>query len=393
VPHDDDLSLTDRISALVETWRSQRAERQARRHLERADFDALAEVGFLRAAVPADQGGTWQSVERSTRDIAEALRVVARVDSSVALVAAMHPAVLGYWLSSPDPAQPAWEAQARGAYESAASGSQWGTITSEPGSGGDIMRTRTRAVPGSRDATDGDAAAIPGARYALTGDKHFGSGYGISHYMFTTALVDGEDTPAAFFLDMRRDRDGADGITVTAEWDGAGMTATQSHAARLEGIHATRLAWSGELTTLSLSAAPMITALFTAVVLGVLDAAVAFAREQLGPKRDGLRAYEQVEWARADLDHWIAVQCYEAALDVLESGDRTAALFAGVRAKTAVAEASERALTSIARVVGGGSFSRRSPIAGWYEDVRALGFLRPPWGLAYDTLFATSFDR
>jgi hypothetical protein len=33
-----------------------------------------------------------------------------------------------------------------------------------------------------------------------------------------------------------------------------------------------------------------------------------------------------------------------------------------------------------------------SPFASWFEDVRALGFLRPPWGLAYDNLFLTSLD-
>ena len=56
-----------------------------------------------------------------------------------------------------------------------------------------------------------------------------------------------------------------------------------------------------------------------------------------------------------------------------------------------MAELGESCLSRIARVVGGGSFARRSPFAAWYEDVRALGFLRPPWGLAYDTLFASSF--
>ena len=45
----------------------------------------------------------------------------------------------------------------------------------------------------------------------------------------------------------------------------------------------------------------------------------------------------------------------------------------------------------ITRVIGGGTFSRRSPFSAWFEDVRALGFLRPPWGLAYDSLFASSF--
>jgi hypothetical protein len=39
-------------------------------------------------------------------------------------------------------------------------------------------------------------------------------------------------------------------------------------------------------------------------------------------------------------------------------------------------------------VIGGGTFSRSLPFGYWYEDVRSLGFLRPPWGLAYDQLFA-----
>jgi len=54
----------------------------------------------------------------------------------------------------------------------------------------------------------------------------------------------------------------------------------------------------------------------------------------------------------------------------------------------ALAEAS---LGRLARVIGGGTYSRRSPFAAWFEDVRALGFLRPPWALAYDNLFGTSF--
>ena len=50
----------------------------------------------------------------------------------------------------------------------------------------------------------------------------------------------------------------------------------------------------------------------------------------------------------------------------------------------------EQTLSRLSRVLGGGTYSRRSPFAHWYEDVRALGFLRPPWGLAFDNLMATS---
>ena len=55
-----------------------------------------------------------------------------------------------------------------------------------------------------------------------------------------------------------------------------------------------------------------------------------------------------------------------------------------------MAELAERTCCASRRVLGGGTFSQRSPFAHWFEDVRALGFLRPPWGLAYDALFATS---
>jgi hypothetical protein len=75
----------------------------------------------------------------------------------------------------------------------------------------------------------------------------------------------------------------------------------------------------------------------------------------------------------------------------VESGDHPRSLHAVLRAKQAVAELAEASLGRLARVIGGGTFSRRSPFASWFEDVRALGFLRPPWGLAYDTLFLTSF--
>jgi alkylation response protein AidB-like acyl-CoA dehydrogenase len=375
------------VDELAAQWLPQRAERQARRHLEEADFEALAATGFLYCAVPVDQGGCWESVAQSTAGVCDALRALAGADASVALVAAMHPAVLSYWLATEEASDSAWTEQRVAAFASAAAGKQWGTITSEPGSGGDVMRTKTRAE------RDGAATGeVPGQQYLLTGDKHFGSGYGISHYMFTTALPDGEETPAAFFMDMHAARNTATpAITVTAPWDGAGMTATQSHAARLERMPATRLAWSGDLDVLTFNAVPLISMVFTAVVLGVFDAAIEYARGQLGPKREGLRAFEQVEWTRADLDHWAAVQAFDGALRTVQSQDAAAGLHAGLRAKTVVAEAAERGLRRIAQVLGGGTFARRSPVSAWFEDVRALGFLRPPWGLAYDGLFGTSF--
>jgi hypothetical protein len=193
-------------------------------------------------------------------------------------------------------------------------------------------------------------------------------------------------------LDVRdRPWDGSAGLELIAEWDGVGMAATQSHAMRLEGIPAVRLARGGPLDPITRAAGPIVSGLFTAVVLGILDEAVALAREQLSRRAADLRAFEQVEWSRAEQGHWLACQAYDGALRAAEGDDLFTALHAAIRAKESVADLAEDVLRGITRVIGGGTFSGRSPFAHWFEDVRALGFLRPPWGLAYDTLFLTSF--
>ena len=375
------------ITELAAEWRAGRSERQARRGLDPGDFARLAATGFLQMAVPEEMGGLWRSVAESTRPASEVLRTLASADPSVALVSSMHPAVLGFWLAKPDESRRAWSEQRRAVFATAAAGAQWGTITSEPGSGGDILRTTARAVP---DSADG--GAVPGGRYRIDGDKHFGSGSGVTSFMITTAVPDGEDAPSAFILDVRdRPWDGSAGLRLTAEWDGAGMAATQSHAMRLEACPAIRFDWDGPLDEITSAAAPLISCLFTAVILGVLDEAIGTAKSQLAPKADTLRAYEQVEWSRAELEHWLAVQAYEGALRIVETGDHLRSLHAALRAKESVADLAESSLRRVGRVVGGGTYARRSPYASWFEDVRALGFLRPPWGLAYDTLFRTSF--
>ena len=375
------------IGELAASWREDRPQRQTRRHLERADFDALRDAGFLLGVVPESIGGLWRGVAETVRPLSDALRSLARADPSVALVSSMHPAVVGFWLSLPGDGHTAWVEQRDAVCATAAEGKQWGTITSEPGSGGDIARTVATA------AVDAAAShALPGAAYRVSGMKHFGSGSGIADFMITTAKPDDDDRPALFALDVRdRPWDGSAGMSLVAEWDGMGMAATQSHAMRLDGCPAVRASWDGPIEDITLAAGPLVACLFTAVVLGVFDEAIATAKAQLAPKADTLRAYEQVEWSRAELEHWLACQALEGALREVESGDQLRGLYAGLRAKEGVAELAENALTRLTRVIGGGTYSRRSPYSAWFEDVRALGFLRPPWGLAFDSLFGTSF--
>jgi alkylation response protein AidB-like acyl-CoA dehydrogenase len=383
-------TLSDVAGAVDEIgaqWRTARSERQARRHLDRADFDALRDAGLLRLIAPVDTGGLCESITSSIRPICEVYRGLASADPSVALVSSMHPAVIAFWLASPDSSQDAWEEQRGAVFASAVAGEQWGTITSEPGSGGDIARTKAVAKPLDAEPF------LPGVPHAVTGDKHFGSGFGMTDRMITTAIPEGESDPTIFVLDVRgRPWDGSAGLQLIAEWDGMGMAATQSHAMRLADAPSIRLAWNGPLDSITRAAGPFVASLFTAVILGVLDEAVAVAREQIRDRADQLRAYEKVEWSRAEQDHWLAVQAYEGALRAVESGQPTIAFHGALRAKEAVADLAEQTLLRLTRVLGGGTFSQRSPFAHWFEDVRALGFLRPPWGLAYDTLFSSSIE-
>ncbi|HYF45974.1 MAG TPA: acyl-CoA dehydrogenase family protein, partial [Acidimicrobiales bacterium] len=350
------------VADVADDWRSQRSDRQGRRHHDPADFATLRSCGFPLLAVPEAQGGTWVDPVTSVRPIAGALRALAAGDPSVALVSAMHPAVLTYWLCPPDEDE-AWAAQRVAVFESAAGGHQWATVTSEPGSGGDIAKTKATA------RQDGDV-------WRVSGDKHFGSGTGVADRMITTAVPEGEDLPTVFVLDTTTE----EGRTVIAEWDGMGMRATQSHAVRLDGAPAFRLATARPIEQISGPAMPPIEAFFVAVVLGVLDEAVATARAQVRDRAESLRAYERVEWARAEQDHWLAVQAHEGALRALETGDLAVATHAAIRAKQSIAELAEQTLLRLGRVLGGGTFSQRSPFSHWLEDVRALGFLRPPWG-------------
>lgn len=355
-----------------------RTARQQRTALDRADFDRLAGAGLLTTGLPAARGGLWHDLASSTRPVCEIYRALAHGDSSVALVGSMHPSVLMFFLATPAVPAPnaeAWHAQREAVFDTVEAGKWWGTITSEPGSGGDVSRTKSTA----RQTGDG---------WLVTGQKHFGSGTGMTSYMLTTARPDGEDEPDWFYLPVEGvPLDGSAGITLTAPWDGMGMRATQSHALSFHDCPAVRFAWPGHLKDLIAAASPFFGTLFTAVILGIVETAVDLARSQLTPRAASLRPYEQVEWVQAELDAWTMAQVYEGVLRAIESADPAAA-GAAVRGKVAAAQLAESCLQRLGRVLGGGTFSQRSPFSHWAEDVRALGFLRPPWGLAFDSLIA-----
>src|SRR5215470_9856271 len=129
----DASTVLRNVQAVASDFAAQRQERQHRRTLDPADFDAIRQAGFHLACLPEAEGGLWQSRARSSRLIGTLLRTLASADSSVALVAAMHPAVLmsARWLddaTAPEPYAAVWAAQRAWAFNTVRKGAWWGTI-------------------------------------------------------------------------------------------------------------------------------------------------------------------------------------------------------------------------------------------------------------------------
>ena len=371
------LEIKDNVREISSQFATERRERQKRRELKRSDFDDLVSAGFHRTGVLASQGGIWESVPASARQICDLLRILAHGDSSVALVSSMHPCVLAFWLATAEVSgshNAAWKEQRNFCSEMALQGHFWGTITSEPGSGGDVLNTKTRADKSS-------------SGYQISGQKHFGSGTGMMSFMITTAVAYDDAEPDIFFLDMRDvSLDGTQGAKLMFPWDGHGMTATQSHSVQFQSFPATRIAWAGHILELGAAANSFIACAFSAVIVGIIEVAVEMARKQLEIRYTRMHAYEQVEWSKIEMESWLIQQSLEGMLTAIEQ-ESPASLRETLLGKTAVAELAESVMTRLCKVMGGGTYSRHSPFGFWFQDVRALGFLRPPWVLAYEQLF------
>lgn len=372
--------IISNIKILSETFSLQRNERQKRRGLEKIDFEAIYRTGYLHMAVPQIQGGTWVDVPHSLPDICLALRQLATGDSSVALVSAMHPAVLSNWLCpSPIPAQlqDNWDNQCKEIFEDIKNGAQWGTITSEPGSGGDVSKTIADAVP------------VGNGNYLISGKKHFGSGSGILSNMLTTAIARGEEKPDMFYVNYQKMAwDGTNGIQLVAEWDAQGMTSTQSHSMEFKNFPAKRIVFSGvyDPNKLSHVIGPC---LFIAVIIGIVDIAYETAKVIITKKQATLSAYEKVEFMKVEQAYWLISKAYLGLMQEIENGNASTVQLA----KASMAELAESIVTKICRIIGGSTLSRNSPFGFWCQDVKALGFLRPPWALAYDVLFEQAMPK
>ncbi|WP_370870328.1 acyl-CoA dehydrogenase family protein [Cypionkella sp.] len=278
-----------------------------------------------------------------------------------------------FWITEPNAGAPAgWKQHRDGVFEKARSGHWFGTVASEPGIGGDILATRSTAKPHA----EGD--------WSMSGDKFMGSGSGITSFMMTIARPEGEPQPDVFLLDTRDiGWEGAEGLKMVRAWDGLGMAATQSHAFRFDDVRVARHGLQGGIFDLLPQITPVIGFMFSAVIMGILDAAEAEAKRSLGKRASRLSAFEQTSWIEAQMQIWLAQQAFEGMSRSLGTGSAGTNVLHG---KLAIADLSEKALAGLSHALGGSSLSRSSPFGQWMQDVRALGYLRPPRALTHARL-------
>jgi alkylation response protein AidB-like acyl-CoA dehydrogenase len=380
-------TILEQIPQLATTWAAERAERQQRTTADPADYEQLRQLGVPLLAVPVEFGGTWESLAQSARPICTLLRTLAQGDPSITLASAMHHGVLGSWRipSVPEPYNAAWQHQRQEVFQTVLDGAWWGTMVSEPGSGGDASQTRSRCVPDTAGSL----------RYRISGHKHFGSGSGLTSFMTTRAIPEDETTPDLFFLEVRNHPwDGSTGMRLTAPWRGHGMRSTNSHAFELQHFPATRVAWPGHQTELMAANSGLGGMSFSSVIVGVVDAAMAYTRQGLRERRrqgSTLRAYEQIAWTLAEQEAFLMERAWEGTLQTLDQGTlhrRTILM-----TKECIARLAESVLTHLCKLTGGTAYTWDCPLGAWLHDVQALGYLRPPWALGFDNLFTMGWQE
>ena len=371
-------TILDGAADLAREWAAQCPDRQQRTQADPEDFEALRRLGIPLLGVPAEFGGLWESPARSSRPICTMLRVLAQGDPSVTLASSMHQLVLASWrtASVSEPYADAWARQRKEVFQTVHAGAWWGTLISEPGSGGDSSLSSTDAVP----------AATSSLEYRLSGRKHFGSGSGITSYMITRAVPEGETETELFYLKVGDvPWDGSTGMKLASEWRGHGMMSTNSHAFEFHDFPATRAAAPSTEFDANPAVGGLSVMTFTSVIVGVVDAAMNHVRARLGSQSSSLRPFQQVEWTNAEQEAWLIEQAWEGAMRTFEQAKPTTRTF--LLAKQSVARLAESVLDRLCRITGGSSYTWYSPLGAWWEDVRALGYLRPPWSLAFDQMY------
>jgi alkylation response protein AidB-like acyl-CoA dehydrogenase len=367
-----DLSAV--VAQLVGGWaeREAAANRAGALHMPPATLEEFRRSGILAAPVPVALGGWGASLAQA----AEAVRRVARQAPATALALVMplgNAATARIPASAVAPAlRPALAEGQRWVAEQARRGRILAVANSEPGAGGDLANTKTRAERG------------PDGVYRLSGRKSFATfGRDADYFLCAARRSDGggREVVDGFFVARQ-----APGLAVDDRWDPVGMRPTASVGLGLEAAPAEALlGYPGCLE--GVNARHWSTVLFAAVFLGVGEGAL---------REGAAHVSRDAVWARGALAECaLAMDAAAAFVEAAAADERWPLPPQGQerarRAKTYVAQAAVKAATQVAMVSGGRCYTPQHPVFRFLCDALAGPLLRPPLPQAMDAVVRQLF--
>lgn len=372
------IAQTDRERGTVERARAAArvAAPLAAVHDRDATFpiEGLAELdtnGYLAATLPVDLTGGGAGVTEMVLGNLE----LAKGDASLALVVAMHNALVGRVRDAA-----IWP---REQMERLAAGGLVNSLASEPEMGSP-----------SRGGLPSTTARRLSAGFILNGKKTFSSGSTVLRWGVVSAQVQTADEPylGNFLVPMD-----SKGLRIEPTWDTLGMRATCSHTLVLEDVfvgadtEVPRVTAMKEALPHERAWSLSVAAVYLGVAEAARDFAIAFARNRKPTALEGkpIATLGSIRERAARMD----LLLFEARgllvstarqWDAAPSKDMEAALAAAkvVASNNAVAVA-EQAM----RLVGGSSMDRNLPLERHHRDVRG-GLHHPPQDDAALALFA-----
>jgi alkylation response protein AidB-like acyl-CoA dehydrogenase len=343
------------------------------------DFAELADLGYLRAAVPTRRGGNGLSLS----ELAALTRRLARHAPATALATSMH----HYWVGLAADLEGAGIPDVGWILDEVVDGEVYAAGHAESGNDVPVLLSTCRAE------------RVPGG-YRFTGHKHFTS----LSPRWTRLGVHGMDTadPAKPVIVHGFVDRAADGVRTIEVWDTLGMRATQSHDTALDGVFVPdeRIGavvpagdpsppFTGIMTVWALT-------LIANVYLGIAERAYELALA-------GARTKTAISLPRGTFAHhpFVQHQVSEMYLDLhaaratLDSvaADWSAGVDHGeewgplvLSAKWRAVESARRVVNTAMDVVGGSSFFRRSELERLYRDVRAGAYHPPTDAYAHEAI-------
>jgi acyl-CoA dehydrogenase len=327
-------------------------------HDTRADFvdeayTAMAELGYLRLAVPAELGG----IGATLRQVVLAEEELGRWSGSAALAAAMHlyltrMQVWRHRRGKPDAAGVLRRIAGEGLVLATSGGSDWvcPTTTATPVEGG----------------------------YRFDGRKTFCSQAPVAGVLSTSAVL-GEPGPDAVVLHAGVPFS-APGVGIVETWDTLGMRGTASHDVVLDGVFVpeekilgTRPygVLAGPLLVAVIHFAPVAAAAYLGVAHGACEEAERLVVGRSEVPAAAVRGIGEMR-ARLRVAHWALLAAVDEVGDDPAADDPT--LDAVLTAKRHVVVEARAVVDRALEVAGGVAFFRRSPLERAYRDVRGGPF-------------------